>query len=217
RDFFTGLPEVMGGGAISMVTWEDTYWTDLPDREEAGSPNVIGAVALGVAIDTMLELGFDDMLDEEMRLGGRLLDGLGGIPGVGVLGGTQPSATGRLALASFVIEGLDHGLVAAALSNEWGIAVRHGCFCAHPYMIHLLHMSKAEVSAVVDEVTTGRRKAMPGAVRASLAPYNTDAEVDRFLDAVSVFARRGVSARYTQTGDGEYEPAGGWPSVEVAI
>ncbi|HYL08608.1 MAG TPA: aminotransferase class V-fold PLP-dependent enzyme, partial [Candidatus Udaeobacter sp.] len=44
RDFFSGAPEVMGGGAISIVTWDDTVWADLPDREEAGSPNVIGAV-----------------------------------------------------------------------------------------------------------------------------------------------------------------------------
>ena len=217
RDFFVGLPEVMGGGAIDMVTWEDTYWTDLPDREEAGSPNVVGAVALGVAIETLLELGFADMLDDELLLGGRMLDGLSQIPGVGVLGNPEQTASHRLALASFVVQGVDHGLVAAALSHEWGIAVRHGCFCAHPYMIHLLHMSKAEVGAVVDEVTTGHRKAMPGAVRASLAPYNTAEEVDRFLEAVREIARGDIRAPYAQTADGEYEPAGGWPRVEVAI
>jgi selenocysteine lyase/cysteine desulfurase len=218
RDFFVGLPEVMGGGAISMVTWEDTYWADLPDREEAGSPNVVGAVALGVAIETLLELGFDNMLKHERALGTRVLEGLSGIPGVGVLGSTEQCNRGRLALASFVVEGTDHGLAAAALSHEWGIAVRHGCFCAHPYMIHLLHMSKAEVGAVVDDVTTGRRrKAMPGAVRASLAPYNTENEVDRFLEAVNDLAHGRVRARYSATPDGEYEPAGGWASIEIAL
>ena len=217
RDFFEGAPEVMGGGAISMVTWEDTYWADLPDREEAGSPNVVGAVALGVAIDALVELGFDDMLAYEQQLGGRLLDGLSRIPGVGVLGSVEPFAPGRLALASFIVEGFDHGLVAAALSHEWGIAVRHGCFCAHPYMIHLLHMTRDEVGAVVGEVTTGRRKAMPGAVRASLAPYNTDAEVDRFLNAVSEISRGRIRASYEQSIDGEYEPAGGWARIEFPL
>jgi cysteine desulfurase/selenocysteine lyase len=217
RDFFSGAPEVMGGGAIQIVTWDDTIWADLPDREEAGSPNVIGAVALGVAIDTLLGLGFEKMLEEELRLGRRLLEGLTRIPGVGVLGSPDPCAEGRLALASFVIEGLDHGLVAAALSYEWGIAVRHGCFCAHPYLIHLLHMTKSEVDTIVDEMTTGRRKALPGAVRASLAPYNTDAEVDRFLEAVRVIAGGGIAARYEQSEDGDYAPAGGWPRVEVAL
>src|SRR5690348_9153968 len=207
----------MGGGAIQIVTWDDTIWADLPDREEAGSPNVIGAVALGVAIDTLLDLGFEEMLQDEVKLGARLLEGLTRIPRVGVLGSPEPCARGRLALASFIVEGIDHGHVAAALSHEWGIAVRHGCFCAHPYLIHLMHMSKAEVDTIVDEMTTGRRKALPGAVRASLAPYNTEAEVDRFLEAVDDIARGGIRAKYDQDEEGEYAPTGGWPPVEVAL
>ena len=218
RDFFAGAPEVMGGGAISIVTWDDTVWADLPDREEAGSPNVIGAVALGVAIETLLELGFDEMLDEELALGRTMLAGLGGIPGVAVLGGAeQRTNAGRLALASFVIEGMHHGLVAAVLSHEWGIAVRHGCFCANPYVFHLLRMSKDDVSAVEGEVTAGRKKALPGAVRASLAPYNTQAEVDRFLEAVRHIARGRVKATYEQAADGTYAPAGGWPRIESPL
>ena len=215
RDFFTGAPEVMGGGAIQIVTWDDTVWADLPDREEAGSPNVMGAVALGVAIETLLELGFDDMLEDEVAIGRRLLEDLGSIPGVSVLGGTD--MTDRLALASFVVEGAHHGLVASILSNEWGIAVRHGCFCANPYVFHLLHMSKDEVHAVEGEVTTGHRRALPGAVRASLSPYNTEGEVDRFLEAVGAIARGRIKDRYEQTDDGEYVPAGGWPTVEIAL
>jgi selenocysteine lyase/cysteine desulfurase len=213
RDFFAGAPEVMGGGAISIVTWDDTVWADLPDREEAGSPNVIGAVALGVAIQTLLELGFDEMLEHETRLGSRLLHGLVAIPGVDVLGGVEPCATGRLALVSFVVDGLHHGLVAAALSHEWGIAVRHGCFCANPYVFHLLHMSKDEVGAVEGEVTAGRRKALPGAVRASLAPYNTEAEVDRLLEATRQISRGRINSTYEQAPDGTYAPTGGWPHI----
>ena len=92
RDFFAGAPEVMGGGAISIVTWDDTVWADLPDREEAGSPNVIGAVALGVAIETLLELGFDEMLSHEVELGSALHTRLSRIPGVAVLGGAGTSS-----------------------------------------------------------------------------------------------------------------------------
>jgi selenocysteine lyase/cysteine desulfurase len=214
REFFAGAPEVMGGGAISIVTWDDTVWADLPDREEAGSPNVIGAVAMGAAIQTLLELGFDEMIDYESRLGRRLLAGLSDIPGVTVLGEVESRRPGaRLALASFVVDGLHHGLVAAALSHEWGIAVRHGCFCANPYVFHLLRMSKDEVVAVEGEVTAGRRQALPGAVRASLAPYNTEAEVDRFLEATRQVARGKIKATYEQAADGTYAPSGGWPRV----
>jgi selenocysteine lyase/cysteine desulfurase len=215
RAFFAGAPEVMGGGAISIVTWDDTVWADLPDREEAGSPNVIGAVALGVAIDTLLELGFEEMLRHEVELGATLLTRLSGIPGVGVLGSVdaRPAVHARLGLASFVVEGLHHGLVAAALSHEWGIAVRNGCFCANPYVFHLLHMDKKAVDAVEGEVTAGHRKALPGAVRASLAPYNTSAEVDRFVEAVTHIARGKLKATYEQATDGTFSPAGGWPRI----
>ena len=214
RDFFSGAPEVMGGGAISIVTWDDTVWADLPDREEAGSPNVIGAVALGVAIETMLELGFDEMLKHEVELGSALHTRLSRIPGVAVLGGANASAAApRLGLASFVVDGLHHGLVAAALSHEWGIAVRNGCFCANPYVFHLLNMDRQAVEAVEGEVTSGHRKALPGAVRASLAPYNTAEELDRFLEAVTHIARGRLKATYEQAADGTFSPAGGWPRI----
>jgi len=214
RDFFAGAPEVMGGGAISIVTWDDTVWADLPDREEAGSPNVIGAVALGVAIETLLELGFDEMLRHEVELGSALHSRLGAIQGVAVLGGAgESSAQPRLGLASFVVDGLHHGLVAAALSHEWGIAVRNGCFCANPYVFHLLNMDREAVDLVEGEVTSGHRKALPGAVRASLAPYNTRDELDRFVEAVTHIARGRLKATYEQAADGTFSPAGGWPRI----
>jgi cysteine desulfurase / selenocysteine lyase len=214
RDFFSGTPEVMGGGAIRIVTWDDTVWADLPDREEAGSPNVIGAVALGVAIDTLVELGFDEMLSHEAELGASLLESLSEIPGVGVLGKRdRRNGAERLGLASFVVEGVHHGLVAAALSHEWGVAVRNGCFCANPYVFHLLNMTKEAVESVEGEVAADRRMALPGAVRASLAPYNDKAEVDRFADAVRHVARGELKADYEQASDGTFSPVGGWPAI----
>ena len=214
RDFFAGAPEVMGGGAIRIVTWDDTVWADLPDREEAGSPNVIGAVALGIAIDTLVELGFDEMLRHEAELGERLVNSLSEIPGVVVLGGLETwRGAERLGLASFVIEGVHHGLAAAALSHEWGVAVRNGCFCANPYVFHLLNMNKEAVEKVEGEVAADRRTALPGAVRASLAPYNDPAEVDRFADAVRHVASGRLKASYEQASDGTYSPVGGWPAL----
>ena len=214
RDFFAGAPEVMGGGAIRIVTWDDTVWADLPDREEAGSPNVIGAVALGIAIETLVELGFDQMLRHEAELGARLVKSLSEIPGVEVLGGIESTREAeRLGLASFVIDGVHHGLAAAALSHEWGVAVRNGCFCANPYVFHLLNMNKEAVEKVEDEVAADRRRALPGAVRASLAPYNNKAEIDRFADAVMHIARGQMKAKYEQASDGTFAPAGGWPAI----
>src|SRR5258706_7911293 len=204
----------MGGGAIRIVTWDDTVWADLPDREEAGSPNVIGAVALGVAIETLVELGFDEMLRDETELGGRLLESLSEIPGVTVLGGAgSPDEPERLGLASFVIDGVHHGLAAAALSHEWGVAVRNGCFCANPYVFHLLNMSKAEVQEVEGEVAEDRRTALPGRVRASLAPYKHEAEVQGFANAVRHVARGQLKTRYEQATDRTFALESGWPTI----
>jgi len=74
-------------------------------------------------------------------------------------------------------------------------------------------MSRDDVEAVEGEVTAGRRKALPGAVRASLAPYNTEAEVDRFLEAVRQIARGRIKSTYEQAADGTYAPSGGWPRI----
>jgi hypothetical protein len=78
-------------------------------------------------------------------------------------------------------------------------------------------MSRDDVSAVEGEVTAGRRKALPGAVRASLAPYNTEAEVGRFLEAVRQVARGRIKATYEQSADGTYAPAGGWPRIATPL
>jgi hypothetical protein len=78
-------------------------------------------------------------------------------------------------------------------------------------------MGKDEVGAVEGEVTAGRRKALPGAVRASLAPYNTEAEVDRFLDAVKQVARGRINATYEQAADGTFAPDGGWPRIKIPL
>jgi selenocysteine lyase/cysteine desulfurase len=123
----------------------------------------------------------------------------------------------RLGLASFVIEGVHHGLAAAALSHEWGVAVRNGCFCANPYVFHLLHMTKEAVDAVEGEVAADHRKALPGAVRASLAPYNDEGEVDRFVQAVRQVAQGKLKATYEQSSDGTFSPEGGWPAIPNSL
>ncbi|HEX3507073.1 MAG TPA: aminotransferase class V-fold PLP-dependent enzyme, partial [Candidatus Dormibacteraeota bacterium] len=139
---------------------------------------------------------------------------LSAIPGVTVLGGAGAAGEPeRLGLASFVIDGVHHGLAAAALSHEWGVAVRNGCFCANPYVFHLLNMTREAVEEVEGEVAADHRRALPGAVRASLAPYNDEAEVDRFADAVRHVAGGQLKTRYEQSADGTFAPEGGWPAI----
>ncbi len=123
-----------------------------------------------------------------------------------------PDASVRtLPVASFVIESMHHALVAARLAAEWGIGVRHGCFCAHPYLLRLLEMSPAETTAYRDEVRLGDHMHVPGATRASASIATTDAEIDRLLDAVRHIAT-GEPAPIAYEQDpttGDFYPSGG--------
>jgi selenocysteine lyase/cysteine desulfurase len=195
REFFeTGDPFLAGGGAVDLVGLHEVIWSPPPDREEAGSPNVIGAVALHAAIDALGCIGWEAIVAHEHALAHRLAEGLRGIEGVRLLGpmGSEGGAVGgpveTLPLAPFTIEGMHHALVAARLSAEYGIAVRHGCFCAHPYVIRLLGLGDKEVDAYRAEVMQGDHRQVPGAVRASAGLGTSGAEIDALLTAVADLA-----------------------------
>lgn len=187
RDAFTeGDPFLAGGGAVDLVDLDEVVWTDPPEREEAGSPNVIGAVAIHAAIDELRTIGWPAIIEHEHRLASALRQGLAATPGVHLLG--PPLDEQTLALATFVIEDVSHALVAARLSAEFGIGVRHGCFCAHPYLIRLLGLNPDEIDRYREDVLHGDRTRIPGAVRASCGLSTTEADVARLLDAVATIA-----------------------------
>jgi len=209
KTFAEGDPFLVGGGAVDLVELGDVVWTDPPDREEAGSPNVVGAVALHAAIDTFAEVGWPAVIAHDRRMGQLLREGLANIPGVHVLG--PDARTDMLPVATFSVEGLSHALVAARLSAEDGIGVRHGCFCAHPYLMRLLGLTDDEVTDLRNEVRRGDRTRMPGAVRASAGINTTEGDISRLISAVTRIAG-GVEApvAYIQdlrTGDFIPDPA----------
>ena len=143
--FAEGDPFLAGGGAVDLVDLDEVAWTDPPEREEAGSPNVVGAVALHAAIDELQLIGWPAIAAHDRRLARRLRGGLAGIDNVRLLG-PEPEVD-TLPLAAFTIDGVPHALVAARLSAEHGIGVRHGCFCAHPYLMRLLGLTPDEITA----------------------------------------------------------------------
>jgi selenocysteine lyase/cysteine desulfurase len=204
--FAEGDPFLAGGGAINLVELDDVVWNDPPDREEAGSPNVVGAVALHAAIDVLAEIGWPAITAHDSHVAHLLRHGLATIPGVRVLG--PDLGVDTLPVVTFTVEGLPHGLVAARLSAEDGIGVRHGCFCAHPYMMRLLGLAEDEVVDFRNEMRQGDRTRMPGAVRASAGINTTEADVSRLLSAVArIAAGAPAQASYVQDpGSGDYIP-----------
>jgi selenocysteine lyase/cysteine desulfurase len=91
-------------------------------------------------------------------------------------------------VAAFTLDGMHHALVAARLSAEFGIGVRHGCFCAHPYLIRLLGVGRDGVDQARSAVQRGDRSGIPGAVRASCGLGTTDDDVGALLGALRALA-----------------------------
>ena len=208
--FETGDPFLAGGGAVDLVDLDEVVWTDPPEREEAGSPNVVGAVALHAAIEELGRIGWPAIMAHDDAMARRLRHGLSAIDGVRVLGpaGDRPGDPSPLPVAAFVVDGVHHALVAARLSAEHAIGVRHGCFCAHPYLLRLLGLDAGEVAEYRSAVLRGDRRDIPGAVRASAGLSTTAADLDRFLAAVADIAcGDGPPVPYDQDpGTGDFWP-----------
>jgi selenocysteine lyase/cysteine desulfurase len=207
RDWLTsGDPFLRGGGAVKIVTIDDTVWADLPDRQEAGSPNVVGAVALGVACDTLGQAGMDRIAAEEAELAAYARERLASVDGFEPYR-VWPAGHPRVGLMTFNLRGVPYDLLAAVLSAEHGIGIRHGCFCAHPLMMRLLRVDDAEAHRLVEKTRAGHHERLPGAARMSLGLGSTRADVDAFADALRAIAADGPRWTYAVDPDSDQLPA----------
>ncbi len=205
--FEKGEPEYRGGGTIEIVTTEHVEWSGAPERDEAGSPNVVGAVALAAAIKALNQIGMEVVADHEAELTAYALQRLKPIAGIEIYGETDVATVrDRLGVIPMNITGMSHFLVAAILGSEWGIGVRNGCFCAHPYLLHLMGLSPEESNRVREEILDNDRHDMPGLVRISFGMYNTAAEVDVIVQALAAIAQGKYAGHYEQDAQtGEYQ------------
>lgn len=218
RDTFErGAPEQRGGGTVKYVSLDDVAWADAPERDEAGSPNVVGAVALAAAAKALARAGMDRVAEHEAALTAHALARLAAIPGVRVYGDADPAhAADRLGVIAFNVEGLAHGLVAAILSAEFAIGVRNGCFCSHPYLVHLLGLSGSQAARARRDILGGDARATPGMVRMSFGLYNTIADIDAAADALAMIARGAYAGVYLQdAASGAYAASGFAPDLGV--
>jgi cysteine desulfurase/selenocysteine lyase len=214
--FATGTPDLVGGGTVDIVTVDDVRWAGPPDRDEAGSPNVVGAVALAQAILSLQAIGMDALARHETSLTAHALRRLNEIDGVQIYGLKDPERAGeRVGVIPFNVRGVDHYKVAAVLSFEGGIAVRNGCFCAHPYILRLLEVSGQEALQHQQDILAGTRVGLPGLVRISFGCYNTVGEVDHAAQVLRHIAAGDVQGDYEQDpGSGAYRPKGYRPDYE---
>ena len=147
-----------GGDMIRTVSFEESTWNDLPYKFEAGTPNIAGAIGLGAAIEFMSALGMDAIAAHEREVLEYATERLGELDGIRIIG-TAPEKAGIL---SFVVEGV-HPHDVGTIVDQHGVAIRAGHHCAMPLM---------------------RRYKVPATSRASLALYNTRADIDALVESL---------------------------------
>jgi len=171
--FQQGISEIVGGGTAEIVTHDWVVWESAPQKEEAGSPNVMGVVALVAAIRTLTALGMRNIDHYESQLTEYANSKLKSIPGITLYSHTSLGEP-RIGVIPFNIRGIAHEQVATILSDQAGIAVRTGCFCTQPYIQQLLSISPKQMENLSRSVDAAR----PGVVRISFGLYNDFAEID---------------------------------------
>lgn len=208
RTFLEGGPEYSGGGTVDVVTLDEVHWAGLPDREEAGSPNIVGAIAMAAAAQTLTNIGMERVADHEDKLVSYTLERLRDVPGITVYGQSDPARSReKVGVIPFNLEGMSHFLVAAILGYEGGIGVRSGCFCAHPYVVSLLRLPDSDLFAWRDQAVQGIKANLPGMVRASFGCYNTTSDVDRLIDMLLRIKAGDFVGQYEiDESSGEYAP-----------
>lgn len=104
--FLQGDPDLVGGGTVDIVTTDDVTWTGLPEKEEAGSPNVTGAVAMAKAMLCLQEMEMARLAAHETELTAHLLTRLNALDGITVYGITDPRrAVEKVGVVPFVVDG----------------------------------------------------------------------------------------------------------------
>jgi len=167
-ELLSAMPPYQGGGEMILrVTFDKTEYQEPPHRFEAGTPDIAGAIGLGLALDFIEGLGRENILEHEEMLTGYGVDRLSHIPGLRLLGAGQR----RLGILSFDIDGVHPHDVSQVLDQHC-VAVRAGDHCAQPLM---------------------DRFGLPGTTRASLGVYNDESDIDRLVAALEavreMFAR----------------------------
>ncbi|HEX3498235.1 MAG TPA: cysteine desulfurase [Stellaceae bacterium] len=167
-DLLDAMPPWQGGGDMILnVTFEKTTYNETPHKFEAGTPDISGAIGLGMAVDYVEGIGRQCIFDHEEALTGYGVDVLSQMPGVRLIGAGQR----RFGVLSFEVEGI-HPHDLATILDQHKVAVRAGHHCAQPLMDKL---------------------GLAATTRASLGVYNDESDIDALAEAIgaaqAIFAR----------------------------
>ncbi len=206
--FSQGDPDIVGGGVVEIVEQDFVAYSGPPAKEEAGTPNLPGVVALATAIKILEEVGMDAITQHEQELLEYTIPRMTALQGITLFGPKDPEElANKVGVLSFTVDGMPHEKVSGILSAEGGIGVRNGCFCAHIYVKHLLGVNHEEEQALKEQIMSGNKTHIPGMVRASFGCYNNREDVDRFITLLERIVKGDYHGEY------ELDPHTGmyWP------
>ena len=203
-------PEELGGGMVDRVFPEKYIVTKkVPDREEAGTPDILGGIMLGASVDILDRIGMNIILEEDQLLTNLALQEMIDMDDVVIYGETDTCTCPRAGTISFNIKNVNHGLVAAILNDYYNIAVRNECFCAHPYvekMLQLTHAAQIK-DALKRDVVDWHAEPWMGMVRVSFGIYNSEKDVRFFTNSLKKIIQKkdDFMSKYEINSQGEYE------------
>ena len=211
KSFMSAIePEEVGGGMVDRV-FPDNYFVSktFPDREEAGTPNILGAITLGSAVHILDSIGMDLILEKDINLVNYAMNQMLINKDIYIYGDNDTSICPRAGTISFNIKDMDHGLVAAILNDYYNIAVRNECFCAHPYVEKMLHIShEEEISNLdcIDNNLAWNIEPWMGMIRASFGLYTKESDIDALIIALNNITenKEKFIQEYKLSKDGEY-------------
>lgn len=188
-------PYKPGGGTVDWVTDSGAWFNQSPDRHMGGTPNITGVVAFAAATKWLAGIGMENVRQHEVELMDRGLDHFAELAenhDVALLG--PDMSDDKAGVFSFMVPDVHHDVVSKVLSAEHGIATRNGCFCAHPLLHRLLKLG--DTSYWTDALSRGEDVPLPGASRATIGIYNTEADIDLLAEAVGKVARKEWTGDY---------------------
>ncbi|HCV43817.1 MAG TPA: hypothetical protein DGH68_10075, partial [Bacteroidetes bacterium] len=196
---------------------DEVHWSGPPDKDEAGSPNVVGAIALAKAVTVLEEVGMEAIAAHETELMEYAYAKMKKIRGV-VLYGPTDNLKNKVGAIPFNVGSMHNGLVAAIFGSEGGIGLRNGCFCAHPYVKRMLKISPEEDRRLTAEMVSGNKADMPGLVRASLGCYSNEEDLDLFIEMLGRIAKGDYRGKYViNRATGIFSAAGFAPEIPANL
>lgn len=183
ENFNNNLPDTKGGGTVEYVIDNNQLWLNTPEKNEAGTPNLFGAVAIMEAMKEIEKIGFERIEKNEKELLQYLINGLKELNRV-KLYADNDCIDDRLGILVFTIDGMKYYEVGEKLSEIKAIGVRQGGFCSHPYTRRVLGIPNNQLQEYIN------KNGIPGLVRVSLGIYNSKKEANIFLETVELLCRR---------------------------